>query len=60
MVQVKAPLAQASVAILAQLAVEVVREVMKHDHEIDHPQPAHVAPGQIAKRYHQDGPRRRQ
>src|SRR5260221_9073730 len=60
MVQVKAPLAQASVAVLAQLSVEMIGEVMKHDHQVAHPQPTKIPRRKVAEHYNQNRPYRSQ
>src|SRR5258708_13028092 len=60
MVQVKAPLAQARVAELAQLAVEVIGEVVQSDHQVGQPQPTKVVHRQVTKEHDPDRPDRSQ
>src|SRR5690349_3907618 len=48
-VHVKAPLAQTRVAILAELPIKVIGEVMQHYHHVDHPHPTQIGLGEITK-----------
>src|SRR5205807_1684757 len=57
-IHVKAPLAQTSIPVLAELSIEVVRKVMKHDHHVRHPKPMQVAGGEITEECDTDRPDR--